>query len=49
MIILSKTNLLRQVIEDDQSVPSVVAEMFSHRGCGIRRQVLQRSSIRSRG
>ena len=40
------TNLLGKIVENDERVSSVVAEMLSHGCAGIRRQILQRGRVR---
>ena len=40
-----RDGVLRQIIVNDQGVFAVVAEIFAHRGSGIRRDVLQRGGI----
>jgi len=41
--------LLGEIVVDDESVHSVVAEELSHGAAGVGSQVLQRGSIRSGG
>ncbi len=42
-------SLLREIVINDQAVHAVVAEEFAHGGAGVRREVLQRSGLRSGG
>ena len=39
-------DLLGEIVEDDESVSSVVAEVLSHGRPRVRRQILQRCSVR---
>ena len=43
------TGLLRQVVIDDQGVFTAVAEVFTHRGAGVRSDVLHGGGFGSRG
>jgi len=42
-------SLLGQVIKDDEGVLAVLQEVLAHGGTGVRREVLERGSIRGRG
>lgn len=41
--------LFRQIVVDDQSVLSVITEIFTHSATGVRGQILQGGGIRSGG